>query len=78
MAITINDKTYRITRDAEIEYRSDRVDPSSWVALYLEDDSITDEFGDHPQYIAWYYVEDLENTELDKIDYETPYDIVEV
>lgn len=78
MTITINDKTYRITRDAEIEYRSERVNPNAWVALYLEDESVTDEFGDHPQFIAWYYVEDLENTELDEIDYENPYDIVEV
>lgn len=78
MTITIKEKTYKITRDAEIEYRSDRVDPFSWVALYLEDESVTDEFEDHPQFIAWYYVEDLENAELDEIDYENPYDIVEV
>ena len=78
MTITINGKIYRIRRDAEIEYRSDRVDPFSWVAMYLEDESITDEFGDHPHYIAWYYVEDLENTELDDIDYENPHDIVKI
>ena len=78
MTIIINDKTYRITRDAEIEYRSGMVDPFSWVALYLEDESVTDEFGDHPHFVAWYYVEDLENTELDDIDYENPYDIVEI
>ena len=78
MTININDRTYRITRDAEIEYRSEMVDPFSWVALYLEDESVTDEFGDHPQFVAWYFVEDLENTELSEIDYENPYDIVEV
>ena len=78
MTININDRTYRITRDAEIEYRSEMVDPFSWVALYLEDESVTHEFGDHPQFVAWYFVEDLENTELSEIDYENPYDIVEV
>lgn len=78
MTITINDKTYRITRDAEIEYRSERVNPNAWVALHLEDEAITNEFGEHPQLVAWYYVEDLESTELDEIDYENPYDIVEI
>ena len=75
MTITINNKQYKIVRNAEIEYRSNRVNPNAWVAMYLADIDAED---DETTYIAWYYVEDLDNTELDSIDYENPYDIEDI
>lgn len=70
MTITINNKEYTITRNAEIEYRSSYADAKNWIAMYLTD-------GDR-DYIAWYYVEggvDNDNFELDMIDYDEPHDI---
>ena len=75
MTITINNKQYKILRNAEIEYRSNRVNPNAWVAMYLTDIDAED---NETTYIAWYYVEDLDNTELDSIDYENPYDIEDI
>ena len=75
MTITINNKQYKIVRNAEIEYRSNRVNPNAWVAMYLADIDAED---DETTYIAWYYVVDLDNTELDSIDYENPYDIEDI
>ena len=75
MTITINNKQYKIVRNAEIEYRSNRVNPNTWVAMYLADIDTED---NEATYIAWYYVEDLDNTELDSIDYESPYDIEDI
>ena len=75
MTITINNKQYKIVRNAEIEYRSNRVNPNAWVAMYLTDIDAED---NETTYIAWYYVEDLDNTELDSIDYENPYDIEDI
>lgn len=75
MTITINNKQYKIVRNAEIEYRSNRVNPNAWVAMYLTDIDAED---NEATYIAWYYVEDLDNTELDSIDYENPYDIEDI
>lgn len=75
MTITINNKQYKIIRNAEIEYRSNRVNPNAWVAMYLTDIDAED---NEATYIAWYYVEDLDNTELDSIDYENPYDIEDI
>lgn len=77
MTITINNKEYTITRDADWEYRSSRVNPDAWVAMYLEDKSDKDEYGDTHKYIAWYYVED-NTTELEAIDYESPYDLEDI
>lgn len=70
MTITLNNKEYTITRDADFEYRSSRVTPENWVALYLSD--VDD---DETTCIAWYYVDDPANTELDMIDYDNPHDI---
>lgn len=71
--ITVNGKTYTMTGNADIEYRShingmQCTCPDSWVSLPLEDE-------DGNEYKAWYKID--EDTELDSIDYDEPEDITD-
>lgn len=71
--ITVNGKSYTMTGDAEITYRShingmQCTCPDNWVSCPLEDE-------DGNEYTAWYRID--EGTELDGIDYDEPEDITD-
>lgn len=70
--IELNGKKYIITQEAFYEYRSeDPFEPKNWVAMYLTDGE--------KDYVAWYYVEDLDETDLHSdIDYYKPDSIEEL
>ena len=80
MTITINNKEYTIITNARPEYRSDRNDADHWVAMDIADESDVDEYGDPHQYIAWYYVPEMDNEgfELNQIDYDEPHDLQDI
>lgn len=73
--IELNGKKYIITQEAYYEYRShidgcQALEPNNWVAMYLTDGE--------KDYVAWYYVEDIDETDLEfDIDYDEPSDIEE-
>ena len=71
--ITVNGKTYTMTGDAEITYRShingmQCTCPDNWVSCPLVDE-------DGNEYTAWYKID--ADTELDSIDYDAPSDITD-
>lgn len=74
--IELNGKKYIITQEAYCEYRSDidgfqALEPNNWVAMHLTDGE--------KNYVAWYYVEDIDETDLAfDIDYDEPSDIEEL
>ena len=80
MTITINNKEYTIITNARPEYRSDRNDADHWVAMDIAAESDVDEYGDPHQYIAWYYVPEMDNEgfELNQIDYDEPHDLQDI
>ena len=72
--ITVSGKTYTMTGEAEITYRShingmQCTCPNNWVALPLVD-------ADGNEYTAWYYMTDT-NAELNSIDYDSPSDLTD-
>lgn len=76
LVLEVND-TLEITlsTEANIEYRShinrmQTVKPDNWV-------SVEGEGNDGKLYKAWYFVEDLDNIDLEDINYEGPSDIVD-
>lgn len=76
LVLEVND-TLEITlsTEANIEYRShinrmQTVKPDNWV-------SVEGEGNDGKLYKAWYFVEDLDNIDLEDINYEEPSDIVD-
>lgn len=70
--IEINGKKYIVTQEAYFDYRSeDPFEPNNWLAMYLTDGE--------KNYVAWYYVEDINETDLHSdIDYDKPTDIEEL
>lgn len=74
--IEINGKKYIVTQEAYYEYRSHidecpALEPNNWVAMRLTDGE--------KDYVAWYYVEDLDETDLHSdIDYYEPDSIEEL
>lgn len=76
LVLEVND-TLEITLsgDANIEYRShinrmQTVKPDNWV-------SVEGVGNDGKPYKAWYFVDDLDNIDLEDINYEEPSDIVD-
>lgn len=73
--LKIDGKSYTMNNEADYEYRSHiegmaANSPDNWVSNHG-----TDEDGN--EIVAWYFIENSDETALDEIDYENPDDIVD-
>lgn len=73
--LTVNGKSYTMQNEADYEYRSHIEgmavnSPDNWVANHGVDE-------DGSEIVAWYFVENPDETALDEIVYDEPSDIVD-